>query len=340
MEKVFKYVLLTACLGLLQVLAFGQMDSLILTNGDNLAGEIKSMDKGVLLIETAYSDKDFSVKWMEIGQVYTSTRFLVTLQDGRRINTTLRSTANGEIILQLEDGSTTNIKKEALVNLIGLESAFWSRVNAGVDLGFSFTKANHIQQGTAQINAGYLGDTWSTELFFNVFRSVQDSIEPTRRNEGGINYKFYLQHDWYLSADVNYLSNTEQALKARYTGKLGAGKFLIHSNHSYWGIGGGLSLNKETFTNETSDRSSAEAYGGTEINLFDTGDLSLLSTFYVYPSLTESGRFRSDCKVDTKYEFVNDFYVKFNITLNYDNRPAIVGNETDYVYGISFGWEL
>jgi hypothetical protein len=81
-------------------------------------------------------------------------------------------------------------------------------------------------------------------------------------------------------------------------------------------------------------------YGGTEINLFDTGDLSLLSSLYVYPSLTETGRFRSDCKLDTKYEFVNDFYVKFNITLNYDNKPAIVGNETDYVYGISFGWEL
>ena len=211
---------------------------------------------------------------------------------------------------------------------------------AQVDLGFSFTRANHIRQGTTQIGAGYLGDTWSTDLFFNVFRSVQDSIAPTRRNEGGINYKFYLQHDWYLMTDINYLSNTEQALKARYTGKLGAGNFLIHSNHSYWGVGGGLSLNKESFTNGTASRSSAEVYGGTELNLFDTGDLSLLSTLYLYPSLTESGRFRSDFKVDTRYEFVSDFYIKFNLTLNYDNRPAIAGNEMDYVYGISVGWKL
>jgi hypothetical protein len=188
--------------------------------------------------------------------------------------------------------------------------------------------------------AGYLGDAWSIDLFYNLFRSAQDSLAATKRNEGGINYKYYLQHDWYLMADGNYLSNTEQALRARYTGKLGAGKFLIHSNQSYWGVGGGLSVNIENFTNETPNRSSTEAYLGTELNLFNTGDLSLLSTLYVYPSLTESGRIRSDLKLDTRYEFANDFYLKFNITVNYDNRPAIEGNETDYVYGISLGWEF
>jgi len=31
--------------------------------------------------------------------------------------------------------------------------------------------------------------------------------------------------------------------------------------------------------------------------------------------------------------------VKFGLTLNYDNRPAVVGKETDYVYVFSIGWE-
>ena len=103
-------------------------------------------------IETPYSDKDFNVKWIEIKEVYSTTRFLVTLQDGRRINTTLHTNATGDIVLQLEDGLTTTTSREELVNLIGLESEFWSRVNASIDLGFSFTRANHIQQGTAQID--------------------------------------------------------------------------------------------------------------------------------------------------------------------------------------------
>ena len=31
--------------------------------------------------------------------------------------------------------------------------------------------------------------------------------------------------------------------------------------------------------------------------------------------------------------------MKFGLTLNYDNRPAVVGKETDYVYVLSIGWE-
>ncbi len=311
-----------------------------MTNGDIMVGEIKSLEKGVLFVETPYSDKDFNVKWSEIKEVYSTTRFLITLQDGRRINGNLKTKEAGKVTLTDEDGYTTEAALDEVVNLIGLKSEFWSRVDASIDLGFSFTKANRLKQGTMAIAAGYLGDKWSTEIFFNLFRSIQDSIAPTIRNEAGINYKYYLQHDWYLMLDGNYLSNTEQALKARYTGKAGAGKFLIHSNQSYFAVGGGISLNVENFTNEVPDRSSAEAYIGSELNMFDTGDLSLLSNIYVYPSLTEAGRIRSDFKVDTKYEFAKDFYVKFNLTLNYDNRPAIVGNETDYVYGISLGWEL
>jgi len=328
------------CLLLMSNMLLSQRDSLVMTNGDVLVGEIKSMDKGIIFIETPYSDKDFNVKWGEIKEVYSTTRFLITLQDGRRINSSLATDEDGGIILLEENGDTIQTTSDDLVNLVGLKSEFWSRVNANVDLGFSFTKANNIKQGTLNLGAGYLGDHWSTDLFFNLFRSVQDSINPTERNEGGLNYKYYLQHDWYLMADGNYLSNTEQALKARYTGKLGAGKFLIHSNQSYWGLGGGLSMNIESFTNGTESQSSAEAYAGTELNLFDTGDLSLLSTLYVYPSLTESKRIRSDFRIDTKYEFTGDLYIKFNLTLNYDNRPAIAGKETDYVYGISLGWEL
>lgn len=322
------------------IVGIAQTDSIIMSNKDVMVGEIKSLDKGVLFVKTDYSENDFNVKWSEIKEVYSSTRFLITLRDGRRINGNLTTKADGSIVLLDEDGISIETVMDDIVHLIGLKSEFWSRVNANVDLGFSFTKANHLKQGTMSVGAGYLGDTWSTDLFFNLFRSIQDSIEATIRNEAGINYKYYLQHDWYLMLDGNYLSNTEQALAARYTGKAGAGKFLVHSNQSYWGVGGGLSINIEDFTNATNSRSSAEAYLGSELNMFDTGDLSLLSNIYVYPSLTESGRVRSDFKVDTKYEFANDFYIKFNLTLNYDNRPAVAGNETDYVYGISLGWEL
>lgn len=316
------------------------LDSLIMKNGDIIVGEMKTMDKGVLTVETQYSDKDFTITWIDIRQVKSVTRFLITLRDGSRMNSNIRSRPNSQIVLKNENGDSLETILPDIVYLQELESSFWSRINATLDVGINFTKDNNLRQYNFQSTAGYTADQWSLDLYFNDFRSSQDSIQPSERKEAGVNYKYFLKKDWYIVPQVEYLSNTEQALKSRITSKVGAGKFMFHTNKSYWGVIGGLNLNDEKFTNETENRNSAELFGGSELNMFDTGDLSLLSNIYFYPSLTEKGRFRTDFKVETKYEFVEDFYVKLSLTLNYDNQPAIQGNEVDYKFGFSVGFEL
>src|SRR5215218_865478 len=126
------------------------------------------------------------------------------------------------------------------------------------------------------------------------------------RRDAGVNYKYFLPKDWFVAASLNFLSNTGQALKLRSIGKGGGGKFLVHTNVSYWAVSGGISYNNESYTNKTEGRSSAEAYIGSELNLFDIGDLSLLNNIYVYPSLSESGRWRTDFKLDLNYNLTKD----------------------------------
>ena len=79
---------------------------------------------------------------------------------------------------------------------------------------------------------------------------------------------------------------------------------------------------------------------GTEVNLYDIGDLNLLTNVYWYPSLTQSGRNRVDYRFDVKYDLPLDFYVKAGFTLNYDSQPATGASESDYVILTGFGWEL
>ena len=80
-----------------------------------------------------------------------------------------------------------------------------------------------------------------------------------------------------------------------------------------------------------------EGFLGTELNLYDIGDLNLLTSIVVYPTIisdesVESGRVRTDFRFDAKYDdiFIEDFYVRAGFTLNYDNRPAEAGSEVDY----------
>ncbi len=320
---------------------FAQHDSLVLKNGDVIVGELKSMTKGVITIETDYSKNDFTIEWSGVKEIYSKARFLITLKNGSRINGTIQSVEkSNNVNIVVAGAPPVAATLDDIVYLKGLKSDFWSRVKASIDFGLNITKANNLRQLSTRSALGYMADKWMLDVYYDDIRSKQDSVEDTKRTETGISYTYFLPRDWYLRADITMLSNTEQALDLRFTGKFGAGKYLVHTNKAYWGVGGGLSINNETFTNGTPKRTSLEGYAGSELNLFDIGDLNLLSSIYVYPSFTESGRWRSDFKLDTKYDLPLDFYVRLGLTLNYDNRPAVVGNETDYVFTFSVGWEL
>ena len=119
-----KNLLISYCL-FLGLATQAQKDSLVLVNGDVIVGEIKSMDKGVLTIETAYSKNDFTVEWSGIKEIFSKSHFLVTLKNGQRINGTVESAEAGKkIIINGDDGSKTATIPEEIVYMKGLKSDF------------------------------------------------------------------------------------------------------------------------------------------------------------------------------------------------------------------------
>jgi hypothetical protein len=121
---------------------------------------------------------------------------------------------------------------------------------------------------------------------------------------------------------------------------LGAGKYLVHTNRVYLGFQGGFNLNNEKFNTQENSNRSAEAFIGAGYNIYDIGDLDLLSTLMVYPSLSTKGRLRSDFKLDIRYEFKFDLFFKIGTTLNYDNQPTEGASTLDYIFQTTLGWKL
>ena len=347
-----KYNYLTKAVLLLFVFsalnALAQNDSLILNNGNTIVGEIKSMDRGVLQIETDYSDSDFLIELDGIKEIYSKSRFLFTTTEGSRYTGTFY-TQNESIVIEDEDEGAKTVKLQDIVYINSLDNGFLSRLYANIDFGYSLTKANNQQQLNFNFRMGYLADLWSLDGYYNSLFSTQDNVADIRRNDGGIGYRYFLPKDWYVSADLNFLSNTEQQLDLRTNSKIGIGKYVIHTNRAYWGFSVGAANNNETFNLTASDmvtdslfeRNSWEGVVGTELNLFDIGDLNLFTNLIAYPSFTESGRWRADFRFDAKYDdfLIEDFYLRAGFTLNYDNQPASVGREVDYVFTTGFGWE-
>lgn len=345
-KHVYKRALLF-CAGLLLLLMSMQVqaqqhDSLILKNKDVIVGEIKQLDKGVLVLETDYSDSDFTIEWLQVKELYTVTRFLIGLKNGQRINGKVNyHNDSSRLMILSDDDVQLLVLLEDVVFLRQIKTNFWGRMKFNLDLGLTITKANNLKQFSFRTAAGYAAERWQIDVNYDLLRSAQDNVTATKRSDGRLRYQYYFKHDWFISAAITSLSNTQQAIQLRATAKLGPGRMIWHTNKKYWGVGVGLASNNEKFTlPQTLSRKSWEAFIASELNLFDVGDINILSTCYVFKGLTQPERWRTDVKLDVKVDLPLDFYIKPGITLNYDNRPAIVNRELDYVFMFGVGWEL
>ena len=321
--------------------ADAQIDSLVFVNGDDMVGEIKTMNRNVLMVKTKYSDKDFAIEWDGVKEIYTKTFFLVSLSDGRRYNGYLRSTEGGKVAIIVYIGNPIIVSMHEIVYLDDIDDGFWSRLSFTIDFGLDLAKANDFAQLSIKTSLGYKADRWSINSKYNNLYSRQNEIEDIKSADGNVDFKYFMRKDLYPLVTVNFMSSSEQKLDLRTTSELGLGKFLTHSNNSYWGVSVGGTYNIERYEASEEKRESWEMFIGSELNLFNIGDLSLLNKVLVYRSFTETGRWRGDFNLDVKYEmfFDDDFYIKLGTKVNYDNKPADGASEIDYTFHTGFGWE-
>jgi hypothetical protein len=75
---------------------------------------------------------------------------------------------------------------------------------------------------------------------------------------------------------------------------------------------------------------------GSTFNMYDFKDFNLNTGLKLYAGLSEKGRIRTDYDITLKYDLPWDFYIKTEFTVNYDNQPAVSGNELDYIFTSGF----
>lgn len=331
----------TALLLIISCSLFSQ-DTLRLRNGNELYGEIKSLSKTVLSIETPYSDSDFAIEWEQITKLISAQKFLIILENGQRPTGSVNTTSViGELLIRLEDGTAMTVSMAEVISLEKLESSFLGRLNAALDIGYYYAKSNNLKQFTTNAQIGYKEDKWTVTGGLNLVNNSQDDAADTKRSQGDLSLKLLMRRGFYGSASLKLLANEEQQLDLRSSYQFGFGKFLVNSNTSAIGFTVGSAFTNESFINDVEPaRESVEAFGGMEVDLFDIGDFSLYSKGTVYPNLTESGRVRAEFLIDLKYDLPYDFYVKSSYNYTFDNQPITGATQGDFIFQMAFGWEL
>ena len=318
----------------------GQNDSIRLANNDLIVGEVKQLVTGVLTVKTSYSDKDFQIEFNKVRELLLHRKSIIILTDGRRRFGTVRSSRASEVSITLENGEVEHYPIKQLIALQEVKDNFWQRIKAAIDLGYTLTRARNNSQLTLAGKINYTGEIWLIDGSWNVLRSSQEDAEDVQRADGSLVFNRRLPKKWYLLGAVNYLSNTEQALDRRVTPSLGLGRLLISTNKLYCGLAVGYSVNIENFQDPSLDKTSSELFLRGTFSMFDFKDIDLYSSVLFYPSLSQGGRLRTDYDLTLKYDLPLDFYIKAGFTFNYDNQPAVSGNQFDYIITSGFGWEF
>ncbi|MBL0737274.1 DUF481 domain-containing protein [Flavobacterium sp. GN10] len=317
-------------------------DTLVLKNNDIIVGEIKTMNKGILQIETDYSKEDFKLEWKHVKSITSDRIYIINLSNGDLLNGKINKnkTPIKCEITDVESQTKRIVDLADIVRIKPVDENFWHRLDASFDAGIKLTKAQSLQQLTINVNLGYTAKKWYGTATYKQIQSIQDDSDPIRRIDTDLSYIHLLPRDYFVPLSIVTLKNTEQDIDLRVVSKAGYGKYLIHSNKKYWGVASGLSFNHERFTGVTEANKSLELFIGSDLNLYDIGDFSIQSKVNFFPSLTESKRIRTDFSVDTKYDLPLDFFIKLSFVYNYDNKPKPGASKDDYVFQTTFGWKL
>ena len=265
---------------------------------------------------------------------------LMLLTGGRRRYGNIRTIDKRIAEITTVDHGVEKVPLNQLFGLQEIDDNFWRRFKGRFDVGYNLTKANNNAQVSGEAVLDYNGQKYLFQASVNLLSSTRDDAPETRRLDAKANVQRILKRNWFISGSVAYLRNTEQALDGRTSPSLGVGRLPISTNKLYLAVSTGLTLNIEDFFNDAENKTSAELFIDTSFNMYNFKNIDLLTGIRIYPSLTENKRYRVDYDLTLKYDLPLNLYIKLGFNVNYDNQPAVEGNEFDYIINSGFGWKF
>jgi hypothetical protein len=314
-------------------------DAILLTNGDRLKGEVKGLEYAKLTFKTDAASTIY-IKWDRVVEIVAPEYFEVETTAGVRYYGSIGAgTRPGLLTLRLGD-QVIELSLEFVVRIRPLKQRFWDRLDGSVSLGASFTSSSGIGQGSlsASVTTRRPKFNFSTTLDSTI--TIQPNEPEQTRFVFGLSYQRLLRGRWFAIVNGKFEQNTELGIRLRSSVGAGGGRFVLQTNRTvmYWT--GGLMVNRE-LPIEGDRKDNIEAFVGGTYSFFtyDTPKTNLSTSFGVLPSLTTSGRVRTDLDVNVSREILKDFTVGTTVYYSYDSRPPTEdAKKHDVGFTLTVGW--
>jgi hypothetical protein len=313
-------------------------DVVVISNGDHFTGEVKSLDRGRLKLNTDNAG-DIYIEWDKIRRVVSSAQFDIETVSGHHELGSLRSTEQDVKLHVIGAQDSAALDFGSVVRITPLKTTFWGKIDGSVDVGTSFALANHLSQFNTAASATYRERKYSLGMATNSTLIHQDNVPDTRRGSLGLTYARFFDNRWQAQGAVRFERNDQLGLDLRASADGGVGRFLLQSNSALLDVGAGLSGNRERRA-DGSSTFNLEAIVTTDYSSFvyDSPKVNVDAYLRLYPSLSTWGRLRLEASAVAKREVVKDLFVGLNGVESYDNQPPEGVTNTDWNLYLSLGW--
>ena len=315
-------------------------DVVVLRNGDHISGDIASLEFGILTLKTD-NMSDLSIEWPAVRSITSKFAFAIERRDGTKYHGVISTTEDGADLKVENEEGTTRMPMAEVERISRFSPRFWDRINGALSVGFSYSKSSSIQVSSVNFNANYRSVTEDGSLAFSSNTTKDSSGKTTNRDllTGGVMFLRQSRNFWGLLGSLE--RDQSLGIDARLTGGAALGRRFVQSTYTEVTGIAGVVATEEWIVDNPTPKASVEAVVGGSWNVFKfiepktRLDLGL----YVFPSLTESGRYRSTGNLSLTHKFPHDVTLGLTGYLSYDSQPPEpTAEKSDYGVTLNVGY--
>jgi len=336
-------VFLTVICAVAPLSAREKTDVVILKNGDHIACEIKSLERGMLNVKTD-AMSTISIKWQDVKIIQSS--FLFTVQDtqGLIYVGSIRPALDEQHvnIEGLQGEWVAYLDPISIVHIQELGVSRWKRFSGTADLGYTFTKASDRTQFNFTGDVTYRTERYSSQLYYSsIFGTSQGETDADRKllTLSGVRE---FSGKWLAYGQAGSEHNLELELDRRYSFLGGPGYRITQSNRSMVTAIAAAAFTRESYYGETT-RKNAEGFFGIDAQFFKlySPKVDIVNQFVFLPNFTTRGRRRLEYNAKVRLEVFRDFFVTLTFYDSFDSKPpSESAAKNDYGFTTGLSWSF
>lgn len=304
-----------------------------------IVGEVKSLERGRLRVSTDYMGT-VEVDWKQVTRVESKKFFEIEIKDGSRSFGTIVASDEDRVLTVQGDETTARLPFSELVSIVQTEAGFWGKIDVRVALGYSFVQATDTSQGSISADLSRrTGKFFSDLSLLSVLSETGD--DRFTRNDASYTAQRHLPGRWTYSLTGQFQTNESLGLDRRWLVRGGPLYRALRTDIRELTLAAGLAAVREYYTNDQPGENSWEGVLGLRYLAFhfDDPELEVTAQLLTYPSLSISGRWRTEFKADVSRELGWDLFWSLSAYWSYDNKPVVIDAEnSDLAVTASLGW--